>query len=456
MSKEGYGDDLVFEDETPISVDPEVEQEIYNAPKSIVETVESSLTPAEKDIIEKNKRTYTKRKMQQSEVPEKKKTIEEELVYSKEALNGIEYQFSLDLQDELITFIKDKVKIAPGTGVKYLLPTGIDLMDAVAGGGFAAGALTLIVGNPGTFKSALLGQTIATSQKKYRGKVLNAYLDSEEAMTSQRLQSLGVKYPPIKPYPASSVEDVFKTVEAICSFKDLKNLQDSPSIIALDSLANTITEKEKASTEMDINKIIGLKARVLSVLLPRYIPKLQEYNIGLIVVNQLREKIDMGFFPTANDMRWIGDKTIPGGNALKYNAFHMLLLRVKGDLKPDEWGFNGVLLEAKFVKNKLFTPNIVISLVVDFNKGVSNFWTNWQMLVDKGRATSSAWCSLVSMPQVRFRKKEAILKYNSDPNFKTEFDRQVKEVIQIEYINKYSSEDPIDEPPPAEETPIES
>ncbi len=441
-------DDLNLDD--GVEINETEKEQIGKTPAGIEKSIAQNLSAAEQQKIEENKKKHKDSKKTTSQPSEEikkdeQKGIDDLVGYSKDELSVDELKFGLELQDELVSFIEEKAKISPGTGVKYLLPTGVDLLDVVAGGGFAAGAVTLIIGNPGTFKSALLAQTIATSQKKYRGKVLNTFMDSEEAMTTNRLISLGVKNPPIKPHPAASVEDVFKTVETICAFKELKELQDNPSIVAWDSLANTITEKEKSSDEMDINKFIGLKARVISILLPKYVAKLQEYNIGLIIVNQLREKIDMGFFPTANDLRWLGDKNIPGGNALKYNAFHMLLLKIKTDLKVEEYGFTGVLMEAKFVKNKLFQPNITVQLVVDFNKGVSNLWTNWNMLVTHKRGQSSAWSKLISLPAKTFRKRDLPEKYKNDKEFRDEFDRNVKEVLQTEYIDKYSSSQQIAE-----------
>src|SRR5690606_3733807 len=120
---------------------------------------------------------------------------------------------------------------------------------------------------------------------------------------------------------------------------------------------------------------------------PKYLPKLTKNNVAMIAVNQLREKIEMNsMIHTQNDLRWMGqDKTMPCGQAIKYNAFHLLLLKSKGDIKFEQYGFNGCMLEAKFIKNKLFTPNIPINLVVDFTKGVSNFWTNYAFLIQPSR-----------------------------------------------------------------------
>jgi hypothetical protein len=91
-----------------------------------------------------------------------------------------------------------------------------------------------------------------------------------------------------------------------------------------------------------------LKARLLSALFPRYLPKMKENKISLIAVNQLREKMAMGPYSPAADLKYLGsDKEMPGGQSIKYNAFHLLLLKNLGDIKFDQYGFNGIKLEAK-------------------------------------------------------------------------------------------------------------
>jgi RecA/RadA recombinase len=438
------GKDLVISDDD-VLVDEEVnddeiftaehDRELEEAAKQSVKsvTIDDALNPEEKKQIEQNKKKRITKKQQEEVVTE---TFD---ISNDNELTEDELAISLSLQEELNGFIKDKVKLVPGEGVKNLLPTGIDVLDTVAGGGFAAGALTTIVGNPGTFKSAILAQTIGSCQRRYRGKVGCAYLDSEEAMSTQRLANLGARYPRLKPYNNVTIEDLFRMIETFCAFKEKTGSVALPSIIGWDSVANTICEKEKEANDLDINKMIGLRSRIISMLLPRYIPKLQEYNIGLVAINQLREKINIGNMPTASDLRWLGDKTIPGGNSLKFNAFHLLFLKVKGDLKEEQWGFSGVHLEAKFVKNKLFRPNIVVDLIVDFNTGVSNFWTNYYMLGKFGRMTTGAWNYLRDLPSAKFRTKDAVIKYNEEQEFRIAYDEAVKDTLKTEYLDKYGS-----------------
>jgi RecA/RadA recombinase len=341
----------------------------------------------------------------------------------------------LQLSNDLSDFLADKVDINNDDGgLIEKFPSEIDLLDAIAGGGFGIGTFSMIVGAPGSFKSALLAQIIAAGQKKFIGRMLATYHDAEVAMSKQRLMNMGVVNPPVEPYTDVTIENIFKTIEAVCAFKELRELKALPSIVAWDSIANT--ETAKARTTDDINATIGLKARMLSQLFPRYLPKMKQYKISLIAINQLREKLEMGMFSPPADLQHMGNKEIPGGQAVKFNAFHLLYLKNRGDLKFEQYGFNGIKLEAVFIKNKFFRPNVPVTLLVDFNKGISNFWTNYNFLVDCKKIQAGAWNFLLSIPEKKFRTKDVLELYKTDAKFKTEFDKCVKESIKTEIIDK--------------------
>jgi RecA/RadA recombinase len=245
---------------------------------------------------------------------------------------------------------------------------------------------------------------------------------------------MGVNSPKLTPYDSVSVESIFQTVEALTSFKQLRNIEDCPSVIAWDSIANTDTNKGIESEDVDINKTVGLKARLLSQLFPRFLPKMKKMKISIIAINQLREKLDMGMFSAPADLQKLGNKDVPGGQAVKFNAFHMLYLRNRGDLKYDSYHFNGVKIEASFVKNKFFRPHVPVTLLVDFNKGVSNFWTNYNFLVDHKKIKSGAWNSMMGYDEKKFRTWDAIDLYDKDKKFKRIFDAHLKETIQTVLI----------------------
>lgn len=347
-----------------------------------------------------------------------------------------------ELFDEFSSFLENKADIAPDQKVQRVIPTGIDLVDAILGGGFAVGALGIIVGQPGSGKSMLAMQTLGKGQQKYDGQMLGGFLDSEQATTSVRLSNLGVRYPKMKPYNDVTVEKVFKFIEGLCVFKDQKKIIDTPSMLVWDSIANTLSQKERETD--DPNTVIGYKARLLSILIPKYVAKCAQYNVCFLAVNQLRDVLAMGQFAPAKDLKFMSaTKDMPGGNILKYNANQLVEMKVKSAIAPGtandsaKYGFEGIIAKMKCVKNKLFPPNVEIEVVGSFTRGFSNFWTNFNFLKETKRLNTGAWNYLVSLPDKKFRTKDAPQLYKDDEEFRNAYDAAAKEAIQTEIIEKY-------------------
>lgn len=343
------------------------------------------------------------------------------------------------LYNEFRSFLEQKADIVPDSGIKATVSTGIDLLDAILGGGFAIGALNIIVGQPGSGKSMIAMQTLGQAQKQFQGNIIGAFLDSEEATTTVRLANLGVRFPRIKPYADITVEKVFKFLEGLCVFKAEKKLTDIPSVVVWDSIANTLSQKEREVK--DVNSVIGYKARLLSILVPKYTAKCAQHNICLIAVNQLRDQMQISNFVPAKELKFMTQgKDMPGGNILRYNAFQLIEMKVKQVLTPDKYGFDGISCKVKCVKNKLFAPNIEIEIAGSFVRGFSNFWTNYMFLGSTKRLSTGAWNYLNSMPDKKFRTKDAENLYQNDQTFKDEFDKNVKETIFTEIIQKYDGD----------------
>ncbi len=288
-------------------------------------------------------------------------------------------------------------------------------------------------------------KTLGKGQEQYKGKLIGSFLDAEEATTTLRLSNLGVKYPKIKPYVDITVEKVFKFIEGLSVFKQTKKILETPSVVIWDSIANTLSEKERQTD--DPNSVIGYKARLLSILVPKYLAKCSQNNICFLAINQLRDKLDLGMFGSPNDLKFMtASKTMPGGNVLKFNAFQLVEMKIKSIIAAgkaqdsNKYGFEGVIVKAKCVKNKLFPPNVEIELVGSFITGFSNFWTNYNFLKETKRLKTGAWNSLITLPEKKFRVKDAKTIYNTDLEFKEAWDKLVKETIQTEIIEKYNPE----------------
>lgn len=344
-----------------------------------------------------------------------------------------------DLYAEFNTFLEKKADIKEDVGTKMVIPTGIRVLDSMLGGGFAVGAFHIICGTPGSGKSMLSMQTMAGGQQKYKNMIAS-FLDSEEATSTLRLANLGVRNPKVKPYTDITIEKVFRFIETMCLFKEQRKMMDKPSLIIWDSIANTLSEREREID--DINSVIGYKARLLSLVLPKYIAKMAKYNICTISVNQLRDQIGIGNFGPAKTLRFMSaGKSMPGGNIIQYNAFQLLEMKAKAVLDPSKFGFDGIMSSITSVKNKIFSPNITIRLIGNFLTGFSDFWTSYNFLVENKRIQTGAWNLLKTHPNIKFRTKDAENKYNTDNEFKKIFDEAIEECIKVEIIEKNTIQD---------------
>lgn len=409
------GDDIITEEETEQQDDFSMANNID--PKEVFDSVKIEETKNEED----EPGTDDVRKME-DEKPvskENKDTTETEALYA-----------------EFGSFLENKADIIADVGVKRVIPTGIKILDAALGGGFPVGALSIVVGQPGSGKSMIAIQSMGAGQLQYPG-LIAAFLDSEEATTSIRLSNLGVRYPKIKPYTDITVEKVFKFLEGVCLFKEQKKLMDIPTVIIWDSIANTLSQKEREAE--DVNQVIGYKARLLSILIPKYVAKLAQYNISLIAVNQLRDTISIGNFAAPKQFKFMSaGKQMPGGNILAFNAFTLLEMKTKDVILKEKYGFDGIKVAVKSVKNKLFAPNVEITVLGDFVKGFSDFWTSWDFLRDTKRLKTGAWNYLVNLPEQKLRTKDAETLYHSDDKFKEAWDEAVADAIKIDIEEKYN------------------
>jgi RecA/RadA recombinase len=344
------------------------------------------------------------------------------------------------LYGQFSSFIENNTDLKEDTGVKGIVPSNLKLLNAILGGGFALGTLNTIVGNPGCGKSMVVIQTLASAQKYFKRNVLVAFLDSEYSTTTIRLANLGVRYPEIRPFSESgtkllTVEKFFQFLEGACQHKEEHNLIDVPYVIGWDSIANTLTQKEIESS--DPKEVVGYRARVYSLLIPKYVAKCSQYNISILSVNQLRDQVDMGRFPKPSDLKFMSQEyTVPGGKALKFNAFHFLEMRQANMHKKEieKYGFEGLMSEIMCVKNKLFRPKLPIRIIGDFNTGFSDFWTNYVYLVDNKWIEPGSWNTLINYSSKKFRTKEAEELYKTDKDFRQAYDEAVDSVIDEHII----------------------
>jgi len=297
-----------------------------------------------------------------------------------------------------------------------------------------------------THNSTLAGRIAASFQSQYE-KAMVFYVDSEQAMSYDRLKVLGCDLDrTLLISEVITLENVCKVVEKIIQFKIKKKLIDIPFVFIWDSESASPTEKQL--TIDDPAKLMGFKARLLSHILPKMTMDCNKYNITPILINQLRDKIDMNMYQAdVGGLKGMGDKTITGGNVMKFLPFQLILVRPKENIDAEKFGFSGVISELKFIKNKNYIPHIKIDLVLDYMKGYSDFWTKQRLLQTQKAIKGTSWQYLDTCKDKKFRKKEIEDLYFGDEEFKKCFEeiyeelkKDVTKTPDAEAINKSNEE----------------
>lgn len=148
------------------------------------------------------------------------------------------------------------------------IPTGVAEVDNVLGGGFVAGSVNLIAGQPGIGKSTLLLQLASEIAKK----IPVLYVSGEEslhqvAMRAERLQAKGTK---LKLAASASADDIAKTIS-----------EGLFKVVIVDSI-QTITANDISSAPGSVSQITN-STHLLSIVA-------KQTNTALILVGHVTKE----------------------------------------------------------------------------------------------------------------------------------------------------------------------
>ena len=272
---------------------------------------------------------------------------------------------------------------------KIRFSTGCDLLDMVTGGdkgvyGFPVGRFTNIVGDRSSGKSFIATEIIAASYHKYpKDKFRWVYDDCERGYSFDTQSMYGFDIMPQDP------EEVIASTtveEAFCHISDFADSleEDQFGIYVLDSLDGLTSEEQNAQAddrlkafhsgkEYDKGSYGMGKPKYLSrEFFPQLCSKIQDKNILVIIISQVRENIDMFSFEKF---------TRSGGKALDFYA-HMVvwLATTKKIVKKDRPV--GVVVKAKVTKGKVPRPFRECFFTLLYDYGLDNIGTSIDYLYD--------------------------------------------------------------------------
>jgi DNA repair protein RadA/Sms len=134
----------------------------------------------------------------------------------------------------------------------HAVPSGIDELDRVLGGGFVPGAVILLAGEPGVGKSTLLLDTAATSARAGRRSL---YVTGEESAAQVRLRAERIGAIADELYLAAETD-----LGAVLSHIDAT----SPALVILDSV-QTISSSEVEGAAGGVTQIKEVAASLIAV-----------------------------------------------------------------------------------------------------------------------------------------------------------------------------------------------
>lgn len=238
--------------------------------------------------------------------------------------------------------------------------TAIEDLDSLVGGGFPKGRVIEIYGAESSGKTSLIYWLMSLHK-------LGVYIPIEGTYDEERAISLGVKPKQMIVYRAEYGEEALNAV--------VKFAKAGVPIIAIDSVpaCQPKEDADKFEKGAENEARIGGVARLFSKMLPTIQRICEQSGTTLILVNQVRDKMNAMLFGEKEDT--------PGGRAIKfYSSIRIKVARrawIEIPNKNPAVSSNnekvGLIMKAKVTKSKVSNPFGEAELPFFFDRGFVSF-----------------------------------------------------------------------------------
>ena len=307
--------------------------------------------------------------------------------------------------------------------------TGSSMLDLAIsnrkGGGFPVGRITEITGLEASGKSLLAAHALADTQKQGG---LAVYIDTENAVSREFLEAIGLDLEKMLYVPLDAIEDIFEAIESIIESVRKSN-KDRLVTIVVDSVMGASTKIEQAA-DYDKDGWATSKAIILSKGMRKITNLIGRQKIALLFTNQLRSRLGVAF----------GDPwTTSGGKAIPFHSSVRLRLKSVGQIKVKKDGVDqtvGIKTRCQVIKNRMGPPLKTIDYDIYFESGIDNFggWLN-VMKQFKLVSTAGAWYTYTKADgkEVKFLSKDFQGKLEADPELKDEIYNAICDAYILTY-----------------------
>lgn len=238
--------------------------------------------------------------------------------------------------------------------------TNIKALDDLIGGGMPKGRIIEIFGPESSGKTSLVYWLMSLHS-------LGCYIPIEGTYDEERAKSIGVKPKQMIVYRANYGEEALNAV--------IKFAKAGIPIIAIDSVPACQPKEDIDKIEKDSrNEMkIGGVARLFSKTLPSIVRICEETGTTLILVNQVRDKMNAMLFGEKDDT--------PGGRAIKFYSSVRIKVARKAWIEipnknpeiSSESEKVGIIMKAKVSKSKVSNPFGEAELPFFFDRGFVSY-----------------------------------------------------------------------------------
>lgn len=238
--------------------------------------------------------------------------------------------------------------------------TEIEALDNIIGGGMPKGRIVEIFGPESSGKTSLIYWLMSLHK-------LGVYIPIEGTYDEDRAISLGVKPKQMIVYRAQYGEEALNAV--------MKFAKAGVPIVAIDSVPACQPKEDIDKIEKDAGNEarIGGVARLFSKTLPTIVHICEETGTTLILVNQVRDKMNAMLFGEKEDT--------PGGRAIKfYSSVRIKVARRawieipnKNPAVSSDSEKVGIIMKAKISKSKVSNPFGEAELPFFFDRGFVSY-----------------------------------------------------------------------------------
>ncbi len=254
--------------------------------------------------------------------------------------------------------------------------SGAVTMDCVLGGGWVLGRVANIVGDRSSGKTLLAIEACANFHRDYPTGAIR-YAESESAFDEQYAEALGMPVDHVEfnaGAPMRTVEDWYNDM---VKFLTAREKDGRPGLYILDSF-DALSDDAELDREIDKGSFGAAKAKKSGELFRKLIDRIERSKVLLIVVSQIRDKLNVTFGET---------KTRSGGRALDFYATHIVWLAEIGKIKKTINKIDrpvGVNVKVRCKKNKVGLPFRECEYPIMFGYGIDDLTSSVEWLISHG------------------------------------------------------------------------